>query len=533
VTTPGLAVHGAGSADPAPSSPGPAGRAGRASRWLAFAVPALAELGVGGYRLGGPSLWRDEGYTLEVATRPVGAIVAMARHQDAVHGLYYVIMHFVVAALGTSPAALRLPSLLATSVAAGLTGVLALRLGQGTRLPAPPVVGALAGLLYAGLPLTTWYAQDARPYGLASLCAVAASWLLVRATGSRSWWWWAVYAAIIGLLGWLDVFALLLVPAHGLGLLWTRRSRRQSSAGLRWLAAAAAGLVLAGPLVLAGASQSSQLDWIARPSIGVVFGLIADLGGTKVLALAIAALALLCLVMEHGRERGGSDHSGDGWTTSALAVPWLVLPPAVLLTVSLAEPVYAERYVVFCLPAVALLAAAGLAWLARLATPAGATARRALLGALPSCAIVVVAVALLAGPQLTVRQTSMRPDDLKAVAAVVRAAERPGDAIVYLPWDSRVVGMAYPGPFAHLQNIGQDASPEATDSLIGRPVPLRVLMTRLSAAPRAWVVQWSTGAEPLPHRYDRERYVILHRLRLLRSWHIGSVLLGLYRPRAG
>jgi len=38
----------------------------------------------------------------------------------------------------------------------------------------------------------------------------------------------------------------------------------------------------------------------------------------------------------------------------------------ILLVVSAVKPVYVERYVVFCQPALALLCAAGLAWLARL-----------------------------------------------------------------------------------------------------------------------------------------------------------------------
>src|SRR5262249_60411189 len=45
----------------------------------------------------------------------------------------------------------------------------------------------------------------------------------------------------------------------------------------------------------------------------------------------------------------------------ALSLPWLLLPPAVLLAVSAAHPVYSLRYIMFCAPAAALLAGAGLA----------------------------------------------------------------------------------------------------------------------------------------------------------------------------
>jgi len=46
---------------------------------------------------------------------------------------------------------------------------------------------------------------------------------------------------------------------------------------------------------------------------------------------------------------------------AALALPWLLLPPVVLLTVSVAHPIYTYRYIAFCIPAIALLAGTALA----------------------------------------------------------------------------------------------------------------------------------------------------------------------------
>src|SRR5215472_16835196 len=55
--------------------------------WLVVAVPALAELVIGGYRIAGPSLWRGEAATISGSQRPAGAIWALMRNQDAVHGI--------------------------------------------------------------------------------------------------------------------------------------------------------------------------------------------------------------------------------------------------------------------------------------------------------------------------------------------------------------------------------------------------------------------------------------------------------------
>jgi len=185
-------------AEPASQAAAPAARGAARSRraalrrpgWLVAAIPVAAALAVGGYRLGGASLWRDEAYTLAAAGRPSGQIVGLLLHVDAVHGPYYLGMHLVIGLLGSSAAALRLPSLLATSLAAGLTAVLGRRLARMSSLPVPALTGMLAGLLYVAAPQTTWYAQDARPYGLVTLFAVAASYLLVVAIGDgrRRWW---------------------------------------------------------------------------------------------------------------------------------------------------------------------------------------------------------------------------------------------------------------------------------------------------------------------------------------------------------
>ncbi|MFZ2530302.1 MAG: mannosyltransferase, partial [Rhodococcus sp. (in: high G+C Gram-positive bacteria)] len=40
-----------------------------------------------------PSLWWDEAATISAANRPVGELVDVLAEWDAVHGLYYLLMH--------------------------------------------------------------------------------------------------------------------------------------------------------------------------------------------------------------------------------------------------------------------------------------------------------------------------------------------------------------------------------------------------------------------------------------------------------
>ena len=567
--------------------------------WLVAATPVAAELVVGGYRLGGASLWRDEAYTLAAAGRPAGQIIGLLLHVDAVHGPYYLGMHLVIGLLGSSAAALRLPSLLATSLAAGLTAVLGRRLARMSSLPVPALTGILAGLLYVAAPQTTWYAQDARPYGLVTLCAVAASYLLVAAIGDGRRRWWAAYGAAIAVTGVASLFALLLLAAHGVTLLLARARQRSlpaSTARLRpWLAASAAAVVVLSPLIVLGYLQDGTLGWVSRPGLDTAGALVSDFAGSRpLIALAVVAagcgfalrlvtgdqavgdsaardralpaadqagadLAIGDLAagrprgdagrqpsLAAGRPRGDAGRQpslaagrprGDAGrrpavTVVSVALPWLLLPPLILLAVSLVKPVYVERYVVFCQPALALLCAAGLAWLGRWIV--GSAAGRSIppLAWAGPLAILAVAAALLAGPQRAARLTATRPDNLRDVSAVVAANQRPGDAVFYLPSEVRVVSMAYPAPFRRLRDLALLAPPAASDTLTGTQVWAPVLARRFTRVPRVWLVQWADQLSVRPDtKIGREELVLLSGMRLVRRWTVQSVVLSLYAAR--
>ena len=150
-----------------------------------------------------------------------------------------------------------------------------------------------------------------------------------------------------------------------------------------------------------------------------------------------------------------------------MALPWLVLPPVLLLAVSELHPVYTERYVLYCFPALSLLVAAGLARITALASGRSFGQRSRVLAVLPSAVLATVLAVSLIGPQLGIRITSHRTDDLRTVTAIVAAHERPGDAVFYLPQTTRVVGMAYPAPFRRLRDIALGQSPAALGNPAG------------------------------------------------------------------
>jgi mannosyltransferase len=509
--------------------------AAAALRWLVVLVPGVAELAIGGFRIGQASMWRDEGYTREAAQRSWVQIADLLRHQDAVHGAYYLGVHLVIDMFGASATALRAPSLIAACLAAAVTAALGRRLAGAAGLPAPAATGLLAGLLLAGLPLTTWYAQDARPYAAATLLAVTASYLLARAvTEDRGRWWWAGYGTAAWLLGLLNLVAVLLLAAHGLTLLIIRQraaggaapglsaAARARTATRRWMAAAAAAGAGLSPLAVFAARQNMQLNWVPRPSLQLAYVLVSDLAGVRDLVPLALALALAGVAADVGRRHRAI------CPPAALTVPWLVLPPAALLAVSVADPVYDERYVVFCTPAAALLMAGGLVWLAGLARMTRAGRNRPAVAVVPALALLAVMAAVLVGPQQHARTTAARPDDLRRVSAIVAAEGRPGDAVVFMPWNTRAASLAYPDPFLRLRDIGMARSPIASATLTGVPVSPRLMARRFAGARRVWLVRWHLRLPSPPSALDREELALLARLRLVRTWIVRSVVLRLY-----
>jgi len=521
--------------------------------WLIVAVPAAVSFVLGGYQIGGASLWRDEAYTKDAIARPFGQIFVLLGHQDAVHGAYYLLMHVVAAVLGTSATALRFPSLCAMVIATGFVAATGRRAAaltlapdagrNGRGLDVPALTGLFSGLLFATAPYMTYYAQMARSYAIETMFAVIASYLLLRAWPDGRWRWWLGYGAAVALTGLFNIFGLLILAAHGVTLLLTD-ARGQAGTGrrigripLRWLAAGSAVVIVLAPLLGLASRQQVQIAWLSKPTFKAMERLATDLAGSRQLILPFALLALggliaVCLA--------------DDWrplNPGAIALPWLVVPPFVLVAASFVKPVYYVRYVEFCLPALSILAGAGLTGLIRLAaaTPLG---RRSLgwrgmgplrLAWLPAVLAGAVLAALLAGPQHAIRQTAARPDNLRLASAIVAAHEQPGDVVFYLPATMHVLGTGYPAPFDRLRDIALDKSAIASATLTGTEITSPALLKSrfTDAGPkRVWVVTGaSTYTFPKPSTpMGKEKLALLAAagMHVLHRWQAGEVMLTLY-----
>ncbi|HEY6479768.1 MAG TPA: glycosyltransferase family 39 protein, partial [Streptosporangiaceae bacterium] len=323
-------------------------------RYWPAAIAAAVMLGLGLWGLGRDSaMGNDEVATRWAASLSLGQLAHLLRNIDAVHGAYYLLMHAWMV-VGTSPTALRVPSVIAMAAAAALVAIL------GRQLTGSGWAGLLAGLVTAATPAMSYYAQTARSYALVFACVAAATVILVKALKSETSAagtggaavlgaaaarpWWLAYGALITVSGYLNELALLVLTAH---VVTVALARPGWPAVRRWAVAGAVGVVLVIPVVVVSSREAGAVTWIARPDRGSLMLLFHDYFGVKsvipVLVLACVVIALLPPL-----RRGGAAAAWwrGGISVPSVAAPLMIIPAGLLIAESLvARPFYVDRYV--------------------------------------------------------------------------------------------------------------------------------------------------------------------------------------------
>src|ERR1700761_7100375 len=203
---------------------------------------------------GRPSFWYDEAATISASySRSLGQLWQMLRNVDAVHGLYYLLMHGWFQIFPPTEFWSRAPSGLAVGGAAAGVVVLGRQFSSRT-------VALAAGVLCAILPRSTWAGVEARPYAVSMLAAVWLTILLVYTARRESRWLWLGYGIGLAFSILLDVYLALLLAAHAVFVLAYRRTRKVV---VPFVVASALAVVALAPFVIEVVGQPPQIKWVA------------------------------------------------------------------------------------------------------------------------------------------------------------------------------------------------------------------------------------------------------------------------------
>ncbi|MFE6697867.1 hypothetical protein [Streptomyces sp. NPDC057718] len=445
--------------------------------WL---IPLLWTLALGLWGLSREqSVWRDEAATWQVARRSVADIWHMLGQVDAVHGLYYLLMHGLFECFGPSTTTLRLPSVLAMAVAAACVTVIGHRL-------AGVWAGLGGGLAFGLLPAVQFYLQEGRPYALIAAGAGISTLLLVTVLRGRGRTvHWAAYGGTVLVCALLNWLSLLILPAHVATLVWTKAGRRMWTP---WSVAATAAVAAALPLILFSRTQSHQVSWIPPLTWHMVIG-----------PAVLLAIGTLGSVLD--RPRAGR------LSLAAVALPLLAVPQIGLIGLSLIQPLFLDRYVLFSMVGLALLIGAALGAAVRSAGPRFPRAAPWLVPA-----VVVVAVVALLPQSLAKRSPSSRVDDVLSVAADVRQLKKAGDAVLFIPAARRDTALVSPEDFAGLRDIALARSPAESGTLKGTEAgPDRIRTVMLAQRRILLVTDTPEVARPVSAERDKAKTSVLEK----------------------
>lgn len=334
-------------------------------------------------RLTYQSLWRDEVDAIWFATRHLPDTLGMFI-QTAQNGpLYFLGLRPWFTLVGSSEFALRLPSAFAGAICVPLLWQVARRLLPPRHLPhsnresalhRPALAPALAAIFFAANPYQLWYAQEGKMYALVTLLALLATWFWwqgIAQGGVRPWlaYWLTVTAGMYSHLLFILIF-----PLH---FAWFWIAWPQSKTHWRGYTGALAGLTLPYlPMLIwqwefLVASQPMTLFRFTplpealraivmnhaqgfMPNIPLLW-----LG--PVFFLAAVGLALGWGEIGARRVQPPTANAVElaPWRRYLLVVSWVLIPVATIYLLSLRQPVFTDRYVLWIAPALMLLLALG------------------------------------------------------------------------------------------------------------------------------------------------------------------------------
>ncbi|MFC8144292.1 hypothetical protein ACFUKV_21570 [Streptomyces paradoxus] len=425
------------------------------------------------------SVWRDEAATWQVAERSTAEICRMLGNVDVVHGLYYLLMHVLFECFGPGIVTLRLPSVLATAVAAACVAVVGRRL-------AGACAGLAGGMALGLLPAVQFYSQEGRSYALVAAGTGVSTLLLVtalqRQVRRRHWAAYSGTVLVAGLLNWLS---LMILAAHLVTLLWTRAGRAVLA---RWAVAAGCATAGALPLIVFSRSQSGQVSWIPPLSGHMLIG--------PGILLAIGGIGALL-----DRPRAGR------LSSAAVGLPLLALPQLGLVALSLIQPLFLDRYILYSMLGLALLIGTIVDSAVRAARPRFPQASRCIL----PMTLAVAMLALL--PQsLAKRSPESRVDDVLAVASEIQHLKQTGNGVLFIPSARRDTKSVSPNAFAGLRDIALVETPVGSGTLKGvEAAPDRIRAALLAEHRVLLVTDASRVARPVTTARDRVKTAVLRR----------------------
>jgi mannosyltransferase len=309
--------------------------------------------------LGQKSLWIDEMWSIGIARLPWASFWSVVRNQDPNMSLYYSLLHIWMK-MGSSEFAIRFMSVLFGSATIPVVYALGRRLFTRS-------VGLVAGVLLAVNVFHIQWSQEARSYTLVVFLAALSSLLFIIAVEKNGWRNWLAYVVVSVLAVYAHLFGVLVLAAHCVSLVL--RPRRELAWKRVFTSALLIGILFT-PLAALTLQRSQHtavpFSWIPRPTLHGIYDVFYTLSGNGEFAGSkggkpiLVAYGFACLAgVFWAASMRKNERARESWRIGFLLC-WLFVPLILLLLISLRQSMFLNRYLLICVPALALLAASAI-----------------------------------------------------------------------------------------------------------------------------------------------------------------------------
>jgi mannosyltransferase len=346
----------------------------------------------------------DEGFSVYLAQTSAANFKGLVWHSELNMALYYGVLRLWIV-LGHSEFVLRMLGVLLATATVPVVYFLGKRLFDAR-------TGLIAALLLAFHPSHFILAQSARSYSLAILMVCLASLFFLRGLQSPTWANWIGYSLFAAAAVYSHFFATLVIAAHAVSLLFLRRGV------VRWkwlLTAASLMAVLLLPVLtfLLRRRDAANVAWVSPLSFDQAKYVFYSLTLSK--SRSLTYVAAWALAAWYTLRRRATQSAWPFWFIAC----WLLIPPLIAVAISWLQPVLVERYLAVCIPAAALLAADGIAFLAQ--------GRRVI----ALCLLVLTLIYSASGIRFYARHPEFG-ESWREATAYVMAQAHPGDEVVVM-----------------------------------------------------------------------------------------------------
>lgn len=306
--------------------------------WISVGLVSLVAIMLSVRLLASQSLWMDEVLSIYIPL-DWNRMVTMLYHQEANMWFYMFLMHFWLS-LGTSEFIVRSFSAIFAILSIPALYALAKKLFDRS-------IALTAVFLMSINFFFIYHAQLARSYSLELFISLVMSNMFVRAIDHGKQRYWLGFTLFAVLTIYTHLFGGLLVAAHYLSALFTKKQKIIRSA----IMSGAATVLCLLPLVSSPALRSNVYDWFPRPHISGLPGAYVGLAGDNLYLFCVYGALIGYALIKSNPLR---------FTVRLKRVPWnmifvgvcLFFPPVTaFLFSSFVKPVYQSIYFLFCLPA--------------------------------------------------------------------------------------------------------------------------------------------------------------------------------------